>query len=350
MLNIGAHLSAAKGYTHMAEEAISIGANTFQFFTRNPRGGQAKEIDSADIEHFLKIKEENGFAKILAHAPYTINICSADEKTRTFGIETMKDDLERMEFTPYQLYNFHPGSHVGQGEERGIQLIIEALNTILEEKYTTTVLLETMAGKGSEIGRTFEELKQIMDGVTLKEKMGVCLDTCHVYDAGYDIVNDLDGVLQHFDEVIGLEKLKAIHLNDSKNPLASHKDRHEKIGEGSLGIEAIQRIINHPKLRHLPFFLETPNEVEGYAKEIALLKTLFFPLGTSSNERKEIAGLLNRSDEQYSQKEKIFYREVYHAFTRYLINYFNYFHYCYHYFSSDCCFHRIKHARTCAIC
>ena len=272
MLNIGCHLSASKGYAHMAKEAISINANTFQFFTRNPRGGTAKDISEKDIEEFNKIAKENNFTKILAHAPYTINICSANEDTRKFGIDTMKDDLQRMEYTPNNLYNFHPGSHVNQGVEVGINLIIEALNDILKPEQTTTVLLETMAGKGSEIGRSFEEIKQIIDGVKLNEKLGVCLDTCHVYDAGYDIVNDLDGVLKKFDEVIGLDRLKAIHINDSKNPFSSHKDRHEKIGDGSIGLKAFVRIINHPKLKDLPFFLETPNELDGYANEIKILK------------------------------------------------------------------------------
>lgn len=275
MLNIGCHLSASKGYAHMAKEAVSIKANTFQFFTRNPRGGAAKEIDEKDIEEFYKIANENNFTKILAHAPYTINICSANEDIRKFGIDTMKDDLVRMEYTPNNMYNFHPGSHVNQGVEVGINLIIGALNDILKEEQTTTVLLETMAGKGSEIGRTFEELKQIIDGVKLNEKLGVCLDTCHVYDAGYDIVNDLDGVLNKFDEIIGLDRLKAIHINDSKNSFSSHKDRHEKIGDGSIGIEAFTRIINHPKLKDLPFFLETPNELDGYAREIEMLKSKY---------------------------------------------------------------------------
>lgn len=275
MLNIGCHLSASKGYTHMAKEAISIGGNTFQFFTRNPRGGKAKEVDPKDVESFLNISKENGFAKILAHAPYTINVCSADEGIRKFGKDTMKDDLEKLEFVPGNMYNFHPGSHVGQGTDEGIRLIIEALNEILWKEQSTTVLLETMAGKGSEVGRSFEELKRIIDGVELKEKLGVCLDTCHVYDAGYDIVNNLDKVLDEFDKVIGLDRLKAIHINDSKNPFKSHKDRHEKIGEGSIGIEAFKRIINHPKLRDLPFYLETPNELDGYEKEIALLKSLY---------------------------------------------------------------------------
>ncbi len=275
MLNIGCHLSASKGYTHMAKEAISIDGNTFQFFTRNPRGGKAKEVDLKDVEKFLEISKENNFAKILAHAPYTINVCSADESIRKFGRETMKDDLQKLEAVPGNMYNFHPGSHVGQGVEVGISFIIDALNEILWAEQSTIVLLETMAGKGSEIGRNFEELKQIIDGVNLKDKLGVCLDTCHVYDAGYDIVNDLDGVLEKFDEVIGLDRLKAIHINDSKNPFESHKDRHEKIGEGSIGTEAFERIINHPKLRDLPFYLETPNEIDGYQNEIALLKSLY---------------------------------------------------------------------------
>ncbi len=275
MLNIGCHLSASKGYYNMGKEAVSIGANTFQFFTRNPRGGKAKEVDIKDVEKFLNLANENDFCKILAHAPYTINVCSADENIRKFGIDTMKDDLKNLEFVPGNMYNFHPGSHVGQGEEVGIKLIIEALNDVLNENQQTTVLLETMAGKGTEVGKTFEQLKQIIDGVNLKDKLGVCLDTCHIYDAGYDIVNDLDGVLNKFDTVIGLDKLKAIHLNDDKNPFGSHKDRHEKIGEGSIGIEAFEKIINHPKLRNLPFYLETPNELDGYAKEIALLKNLY---------------------------------------------------------------------------
>lgn len=275
MLNIGCHLSASKGYYNMGKEAVSIGANTFQFFTRNPRGGKAKEVDIKDVEKFLNLAKENNFCKILAHAPYTINVCSADETIRKFGIDTMKDDLKNLEFVPGNMYNFHPGSHVGQGEEIGIKLIIEALNDVLNENQQTTVLLETMAGKGTEVGKTFEQLKQIIDGVDLKDKLGVCLDTCHVYDAGYDIVNDIDGVLNKFDTIIGLDKLKAIHLNDDKNPFGSHKDRHEKIGEGSIGIEAFEKIINHPKLRNLPFYLETPNELDGYAKEIALLKNLY---------------------------------------------------------------------------
>lgn len=275
MLNIGCHLSASKGYKNMAKETLEINGNTFQFFTRNPRGGQAKDIDEKDVEEFLKVAKENNFAKILAHAPYTINVCSADESIRKFGIDTMKDDLKRMEYTPNNMYNFHPGSHVGQGVDVGINLIIDALNEILKEDQTTIVLLETMAGKGSEVGRTFEEIKQIIDGVKLNNKLGVCLDTCHVYDAGYDIVNDLNGVLKEFDNIIGLDRLKAVHLNDSKNPFASHKDRHEKIGQGSIGLEAFERIINHPVLKDLPFYLETPqDDLSGYAKEIEILKGL----------------------------------------------------------------------------
>ena len=272
MFKIGCHLSASKGYVNMLKEAMSIDANTFQFFTRNPRGGQAKELDLEDINEFLKLAKENNFEVILAHAPYTINICSADENIRRFGIDTMKDDIKRLEFPPNNLYNFHPGSHVKQGVETGIKLITDALNEILTKEQTTTVLLETMAGKGSENGRNFEEIKQIIDNVKLNDKLGVCLDTCHIYDAGYDIVNDLDGVLAEFDKIIGLKRLKAIHLNDSKNPFSSHKDRHEKIGNGTIGLETFENIINHPKLRDLPFFLETPNELEGYGKEIKILR------------------------------------------------------------------------------
>lgn len=275
MLNIGCHLSTTKGFENMGKEALQIGANTFQFFTRNPRGGKAKEINMEDMEGLLKIAKENNFSTILAHAPYTLNACSADERTREFAREMMIDDLNRMELMPNNLYNFHPGSHVKQGVEIGINYIVDLLNTVLSKDQTTTVLLETMAGKGSEVGRTFEEIAEIISRVELKEKMGVCLDTCHIYDAGYDIVNDLDGVLEEFDRVIGLNRLKAIHLNDSKNPFKSHKDRHEKIGEGSLGLEAITRIINHPKIKHLPFFLETPNELDGYAKEIELLRSKY---------------------------------------------------------------------------
>ncbi|MBE6053240.1 MAG: deoxyribonuclease IV [Clostridium sartagoforme] len=275
MLNIGCHLSTTKGFENMGKEALEIGANTFQFFTRNPRGGKAKEIDINDMEGLLNIVKENNFTTILAHAPYTLNACSADERTREFAREMMEDDLRRMEFMPNNLYNFHPGSHVKQGVEVGISYIVELLNNVLREEQTTTVLLETMAGKGSEVGRTFEEIAEIISRVELKDKMGVCLDTCHIYDAGYDIVNNLDGVLEEFDRIIGLDRLKAIHLNDSKNPFKSHKDRHEKIGEGFLGLEAITNIINHPKLKHLPFFLETPNELDGYAKEIELLRSRY---------------------------------------------------------------------------
>jgi len=272
MLNIGCHLSSTKGFEHMGKEALSIDANTFQFFTRNPRGGKAKDIDEKDVEAFLEFIKEKNFAKILAHAPYTLNTCSAEERTREFALEVMTDDLIRMEYVPNNLYNFHPGSHVKQGLEVGIDYIVTLLNTVLKPEQTTTVLLETMAGKGTEVGSRFEELKEILDRVTLSDKMGVCLDTCHVYDAGYDIVNDLDGVLEEFDRIIGLDKLRAIHLNDSKNPFTSHKDRHEKIGEGFIGLEAITRIINHPKLKGIPFFLETPNEVPEYAEEIKLLR------------------------------------------------------------------------------
>lgn len=271
---IGAHLSASKGYTHMLKEAMSIGANTFQFFTRNPRGGKAKDIDENDINTFLERSRENNFGKILAHAPYTLNMCSAKPETIKFAVDTFADDLRRMEYTPNMLYNFHPGSHVGQGEEKGIELICKALNTVLFPEMTTTVLLETMAGKGSEMGKTFEELKAIIDGTQLSDKLGVCLDTCHISDGGYDIVNDLDGVLEQFDKIIGIDRLKALHLNDSKNPLGAHKDRHEKIGEGYIGIKAFENIVNNKYLKDLPMFLETPNELEGYAKEIALLKSL----------------------------------------------------------------------------
>lgn len=275
MLNIGCHLSTTKGFKNMGKEALSIGANTFQFFTRNPRGGKAKEIDEKDVAALLEIMKENEFATLLAHAPYTLNACSGDERTREFAREMMADDLVRMEYVPNSLYNFHPGSHVKQGVEVGINYIVDMLNEVIKPEQTTTVLLETMAGKGSEVGRSFEEIAEIINRVELKDHMGVCLDTCHVYDAGYDIVNNLDGVLEDFDRIIGLDRLKAIHLNDSKNPFESHKDRHEKIGEGTLGLEAITRIINHPKLRHLPFFLETPNELDGYAKEIELLRSVY---------------------------------------------------------------------------
>lgn len=275
MFTIGCHLSSAKGYEAMAKEAEKIQANTFQFFTRNPRGGKAKEIKEADVKAYEARAEKQGITRILAHAPYTLNACSAQESVRDFAFRAMKDDLERMEYTSGNCYNFHPGSHVNQGVETGIRLISQMLNEILTPSQSTTVLLETMAGKGSEVGRNFQELREILDRVTLSEKMGVCLDTCHVYDGGYDIVGNLDGVLTEFDNVIGLEKLKAIHLNDSMYGFGSHKDRHARIGEGKIGLEAISRIINHPALRHLPFYLETPNDLEGYAREISLLKELY---------------------------------------------------------------------------
>ncbi len=275
MLTIGAHLSASKGYTAMLKQAVEIGANTFQFFTRNPRGGSAKAIDENDVNTFLNLMEENNFSVILAHAPYTLNLCSAKPETREFAKNTFADDLKRMEYTPNQLYNFHPGSHTGQGADVGIDFIAGALNEVLFPEMTTTVLLETMAGKGTEIGRSFEELKAIIDKVELSDKIGVCIDTCHVNDAGYDIVGDLDGVLDEFDSVIGLDRLKAIHLNDSKNQIASHKDRHEKIGEGTIGLDAIEKIINNERLKHLPFLLETPNDIDGYAREIALLRSIY---------------------------------------------------------------------------
>jgi deoxyribonuclease-4 len=275
MLRIGCHLSVSAGYAAMAKDALSIGANTFQFFTRNPRGGSAKAINKKDIDGFLEICRENGLSDFLAHAPYTMNICAADAGIRKFAHEMMIDDLQRMEYLSGSMYNFHPGSHVQQGAETGIRHIIDTLNDVLHKDMTTAVLLETMAGKGSEIGRSFEELRAILNGVKLHEKMGVCLDTCHVYDAGYDIVNDLDGVLEKFDRVIGLERLKAIHLNDSKNVFESHKDRHATIGNGTLGLQTITNVINHPKLRHLPFYLETPNELPGYAGEIKLLKSIY---------------------------------------------------------------------------
>lgn len=272
MFTIGCHLSASKGYLAMAKQAVSIGANTFQFFTRNPRGGKAKEINEDDVKAFLQYSKEHGINKILAHAPYTLNACSADSGIREFAKNTMADDLKRMEYTPGNYYNFHPGSHVGQGVEVGIDFIAEMLNEILTKDQTTIVLLETMSGKGSEVGRNFEELKAIIDKVKLKDKLGVCLDTCHIWDGGYDVVNNFDGVLDEFDTIIGLEKLKAIHLNDSKNDLASHKDRHEKIGEGKIGLDAISKIINNDRIKDLPFYLETPNEIDGYEREIVLLK------------------------------------------------------------------------------
>lgn len=272
MLYIGCHLSAAKGYLNMGKEALAIGANTFAFFTRNPQGGKAKAIDEEDAAEFLKLAAENDFGTLVAHAPYTLNPCSATEKTRDFARIVFADDLARMEFTPNNYYNFHPGSHTGQGVEKGIELICEILNEVIKPEQTTTVLLETMAGKGSEVGSRFEELAAVIAGVKHSEKLGVCMDSCHLYDAGYDVVNDLDGVLDEFDRIVGLDRLKAFHINDSKNPFCSHKDRHEKIGEGALGLDAILRIINHPKLSHLPFILETPNDLDGYAAEIKMLR------------------------------------------------------------------------------
>lgn len=275
MLNIGCHLSASKGFLNMAKEAVSINANTFQFFTRNPRGFKAKDIDEKDINKFLEYISDKNFAPIVAHAPYTLNACSADEKIRELAKVTMADDLRRMEYVPNNYYNFHPGSHVKQGVEIGTDYIVEMLNSILTPQQTTTVLLETMAGKGSEIGRSFNELKDILDRVELKEKMGVCLDTCHIWDGGYNIVDDLDRVVDEFDSIIGLDKLYAIHLNDSKNVMNSHKDRHETIGNGYIGLEALARVINHPQLKNLPFELETPNDLQGYAKEIEILRQLY---------------------------------------------------------------------------
>ena len=272
MLQIGCHLSASKGYLHMGREAVSIGAGTFQFFTRNPRGGSAKAVDEKDVAAYRAFAAENGIRVILAHAPYTLNGCSADPAIRDFAVRTMKDDLRRMEYLPGNLYNFHPGSHVGQGVDAGIEMIAAMLNAILWEDMRTTVLLETMAGKGSEVGGSFEELRAILDRVTLSDRMGVCLDTCHVHDAGYDIVHDLDGVLTRFDKAVGLDRIRAVHINDSKNPLGARKDRHEKIGLGYIGTEAILRVMTHPALRDRPFYLETPNELEGYAREIAMLK------------------------------------------------------------------------------
>ena len=273
MLHIGCHLSSSKGFAAMGRQALELGADTFQFFTRNPRGSKAKDLDHADAAALVELMREHQFAPIIAHAPYTLNLCGKEEANRTFARETMADDLRRLEFVPGQYYNFHPGSHVGQGTEAGIAYIAEGLNSILRADQSTTVLLETMAGKGSEVGGRFEELKAIIDAVGSPD-VGVCLDTCHVYDAGYDIVNNLEGVLGEFDRIIGLDRLKALHLNDSKNPFASHKDRHECLGQGSLGVSTFARIVNHPQLRDKPMILETPNELPGYQAEIALLRSL----------------------------------------------------------------------------
>lgn len=272
MLYIGNHTSSSKGYLAMGKQMLANGGNTFAFFTRNPRGGKAKEIDPQDVQAFLKLEQENHFGKLVAHAPYIMNCCAAKENLREFAREVMADDLKRLELTPGNYYNFHPGSHVGQGAETGIAKIAEILNEVLTKEQSTTVLLETMSGKGSEVGRNFQELRQIIDQVELKEKLGVCLDTCHVWDGGYDIVSDLDGVFTEFDQIIGLDRLKAIHLNDSMNGLGSHKDRHARIGEGEIGLEALVRVINHPATKGIPFILETPNDDEGWAREIALLR------------------------------------------------------------------------------
>ena len=272
-MHIGCHLSSSDGFLAMGKTALSIGADTFQFFTRNPRGGSAKPFDKADAQKLVTLLEENCFAPILAHAPYTLNACAADAGLRQFAEEVMADDIVRMEHFPGAMYNFHPGSHVKQGVDVVSEFISSLLNRLLKPSQKTVILLETMAGKGSEVGRTFEELKAILDRVELSEKMGVCMDTCHVYDGGYDIVNRLDDVLEQFDKVIGLKKLKAIHLNDSKNPMGSHKDRHEVIGGGFIGLDALVRVVNHPALKDLPFYLENPNELPGYAAEIALMRS-----------------------------------------------------------------------------
>lgn len=275
MLYIGNHTTSSKGYTAMAKQIIANGGNTFAFFTRNPRGGRAKAINEKDIQQFLALAKEHHFGKIVAHAPYTMNACAAREELRDFARETFRDDLKRMEYTPGNYYNFHPGSHVGQGAETGIRKIAEILNDVLTDDQSTTVLLETMSGKGSEMGRNFQEIRSILDLVDKKEKMGVCLDTCHVWDGGYDIVHDLDGVLDEFDQIIGLSKLKAVHLNDSLNDLGSHKDRHARIGEGKIGLEALINVIRHPALKGIPFILETPNDDEGWTKEIFLLRDAY---------------------------------------------------------------------------
>lgn len=275
MLHIGCHLSVSKGFLHMGKEAVSIGADTFQFFTRNPRGGSVRKLDIEDVQALNHFMKENHFAPILAHAPYTLNGCSKTEKTRQFAVAAMTEDLQRLEYVEHCRYNFHPGSHVGQGVDTAVDFIADMLNTAMFSGQKTTVLLETMAGKGTEVGRNFTELARILDKVKWIDKMGVCLDTCHVFDGGYDIVERLDDVLREFDHCIGLDKLKAVHINDSKNTLGSHKDRHEKIGQGYIGIEAFTRIINHPALRNLPFYLETPNDLAGYASEISVLRQAY---------------------------------------------------------------------------
>lgn len=272
MLHIGCHLSISKGFAHIGKEALSIKADTFQFFTRNPQGGKAKDIDLADVAKFRTLAAENHFAPLVAHAPYTLNPCSDNPQTREFAEMVFADDLKRMEHIPNNYYNFHPGSHVGQGANAGIAMIIDLLNRILTPEQNTIVLLETMSGKGSEIGRSFEELAEIRAGVKLKNKLGVCLDTCHIFAAGYDIVNNLDGVMAEFDKIIGLQHLKAVHLNDSLMPLGSNKDRHAPIGAGEIGAEALIRFVNYPAVKNLPFILETPNDLAGYASEIALMR------------------------------------------------------------------------------
>lgn len=270
---IGNHLSSSKGFENMGKEALKLDANTFAFFTRNPRGGAAKAIDSEDAMKLRKLMEEHNFGKLVAHAPYTMNVCAAKEDIREFSWNILKEDLQRMEYLPDNYYNFHPGSHVGQGGDAAIPVIADAVNSALMPEYTTTVLLETMAGKGSEVGRNFEEIRAILDLIKLPDKVGVCFDTCHVWDGGYDIVNDLDGVLKEFDRIIGLDKLKAVHFNDSMNVCGSHKDRHQKIGEGEIGLEALKAVATHPLLKGKPFILETPNDDEGYKKEIALVRS-----------------------------------------------------------------------------
>lgn len=274
MINIGCHISSTGGFEAMGKTALKLGADTFAFFTRNPRGGKAKDIDPKDVEKLITLMEKHHFGVLVAHAPYTMNLCSDKEDIRQFAKEMLKDDLRRMEYLPGHFYNFHPGSHVGQGVETGTKYIIEALNEAMFPEMKTTVLLETMAGKGSEIGRNFEELKAILDGVELKDKIGICLDSCHVWDGGYDIVTQLEEVLQEFDKVIGLEKLYAIHMNDSMNPLNAHKDRHEKLGDGTIGKDALKAFLNHPALQGKPFILETPNDDAGYAEEIAWVRSV----------------------------------------------------------------------------
>ena len=272
MINIGNHVSSSAGFLAMGEKELELGGDTFAFFTRNPRGGKAKDIDEQDVKDLLDLLHEKHFGVLVAHAPYTMNLCAEKDSIREFAENMLADDLERMEYLPGNYYNFHPGSHVGQGAETAIDLIAGALNRHLRKEQTTTVLLETMAGKGSEVGRTFKELRAIIDNVELSDKLGVCFDTCHVWDGGYDIVNDLDHVLEDFDRVIGLDRLKAVHLNDSMNPCGAHKDRHQKIGQGEIGEEALRRVVTHPILQGKPFILETPNDDDGYKHEIAMIR------------------------------------------------------------------------------